>query len=78
MSGHQRWSDLDFYKAFSRENLAVMVAWTAGYVLALEDLESDLKQAKNEGRTTIDDALEEVQVTITAAKRTQAAIEEWN
>lgn len=78
MSAQERWQFSDHIKDVAKENHAVVVAWLAGYVLALEDVEADVKGAIANGSTSIEDALEEIQVTMAAVKRAQSTIEGWN
>lgn len=59
-------------------NKAVMIAWVAGYVLALEDVKSDIKQLMEDGGDAIEGALEEVEVSLAAALKVQAITDEWN
>jgi hypothetical protein len=59
-------------------NKSVMVAWVAGYVLALEDVKFDIKQLMENGGDAIEGALEEVEVSLAAALKVQAITDEWN
>jgi hypothetical protein len=59
-------------------NKSIMVAWVAGYVLALEDVKSDIKQLMEDGGETIEGALEEVEVSLAAALEIQVITDEWN
>jgi hypothetical protein len=59
-------------------NKSVMIAWVAGYVLALRDALEDIKQLQSDGGDSIEGAMEEVEVSLAAALKVQAITDEWN
>lgn len=82
MSGHIPWEHINLkrpYKAIlAQETKAAMRAWSAGYLMALKDVLEDLQQAQRDGAETLDAAIEEVQVSISAAVFLAKALEETN
>lgn len=76
----ERWEDRKNIILFKVDDRTkhVMVAWVAGYILALQDVSEDIKQLMEDGGECIEGALEEIEVSLAAALKVQALTDEWN